>query len=88
MCLPGYFSPREKSDAGQGKWLPLEGIERLDGTLFVRAARLTLDQQTKAKRQVVGIGAGRVPHARCVLVFQLKLRFLAARDFSIAWGCA
>ncbi len=47
---PGYFSPREKSDAGlgqrqrQGRWLPLEGIERLDGTLFVRAAGLTLDR--------------------------------------------
>lgn len=42
MRPPGYFSPREKSDAGLG--LPLEGIERLDGTLFVRAAGLTLDR--------------------------------------------
>ena len=44
MHLPGYFSSREKSDAGQGQWLLLERIERLDGMLFVWAARLTLDQ--------------------------------------------
>jgi hypothetical protein len=41
---PGYFSPRlSESDAGV---LPpsLEGIEKLDGTLFVRVAGLTLDR--------------------------------------------
>jgi len=36
---PGYFA-REK-DAGE---LSLEGIDRLDGTLFVRVAGLTLDR--------------------------------------------
>lgn len=39
---PGYFSAAE---GGAGKKMPsLEGIERLDGTLFVRVAGLTLDR--------------------------------------------
>jgi len=38
---PGYFSARE-SDAGQQP--SLEGIEKLDGTLFVRVAGLTFDR--------------------------------------------
>ena len=41
---PGYFSSRAReSDAGQSP-LSLEGIEKLDGTLFVRVAGLTLDR--------------------------------------------
>lgn len=39
---PGYFSAGE-SEAGQ-KMSSLEGIERLDGTMFVRVAGLTLDR--------------------------------------------
>jgi len=39
---PRYFSAAE-SEAGQ-KMASLEGIERLDGTLFVRVAGLTMDQ--------------------------------------------
>jgi hypothetical protein len=41
---PGYFSSRaSESDAGQPP-PSLEGIEKLDGTLFVRVAGLTLDK--------------------------------------------
>lgn len=40
---PGYFSAGETDAAGQ-KMPSLEGIERLDGTLFVRVAGLTLDR--------------------------------------------
>jgi len=42
MRPPGYFSAGE-SKVGQ-KMPSLEGIERLDGTLFVRVAGLTLDR--------------------------------------------
>ena len=37
---PGYFS----SDCDRNGWLPLKGIERLDGTLFVRVAGITLER--------------------------------------------
>jgi len=39
---PGYFTAAE-SEAGQ-KMASLEGIERLDGTLFVRVAGLTMER--------------------------------------------
>ncbi|KAH8989304.1 hypothetical protein EDB83DRAFT_2481591 [Lactarius deliciosus] len=46
---PGYFSAfaatgEEKARTGAGRALALEGIERLDGTLFVRVAGLTFDR--------------------------------------------
>jgi hypothetical protein len=37
---PGYFSSKSDEDG----WRPLEGIERLDGTLFVRIAGITLER--------------------------------------------
>jgi hypothetical protein len=41
---PGYFSAADESNALGRQPPPLEGIERLDGTLFVRVAGLTFDR--------------------------------------------
>lgn len=41
---PGYFSSRSSESVAGRPPLSLEGIEKLDGTLFVRVAGLTLDR--------------------------------------------
>jgi hypothetical protein len=40
----GYYSTGKNDSGTDGCWRPLEGIERLDGTLFVRIAGITLER--------------------------------------------
>jgi hypothetical protein len=40
----GYYATGKNDGGTDGCWRPLEGIERLDGTLFVRIAGITIER--------------------------------------------